>query len=68
MYQPNELINCGCCGGLGYQRNDVTGINEPCPCCGGSGKKSRYIGKPIITCKSETSNSSKEYEVTTSKD
>ena len=31
--------SCHACGGLGFQYNKVTGINEPCPLCGGSGKK-----------------------------
>jgi hypothetical protein len=34
-----DIPQCGACGGLGYQRNQVTGINERCQLCGGSGSR-----------------------------
>ena len=34
---PDECDSCGACGGKGYQRNLVTGINETCPICHGTG-------------------------------
>ena len=37
---------CPACGGLGYQRNMVTGINGKCPVCGGSGLSQA----DVITC------------------
>ena len=39
---------CQACGGLGYQYNRVTGINEKCPLCGGSGLN--LGGKDYIIC------------------
>mgnify|MGYP003592197820 CR=1 FL=1 len=32
---------CGACVGRGYQRNQLTDMNEPCPVCNGSGRRCR---------------------------
>jgi DnaJ-class molecular chaperone len=39
---------CPACGGLGFQFNRVTGINERCPVCGGGGLEPS--SELIITC------------------
>ena len=39
----NQMIDCPCCMGAGYQYNRQTSINEPCRCCNGTGIKQNPI-------------------------
>jgi len=36
---PYEEENCGACGGTGYQKRTIDGINVVCPVCLGTGKR-----------------------------